>query len=165
MSIVEAKALIGISFACLIYIVLCGICIAACGKRRLLLLASLLVSLVVMSVYWAAAIVKDSAPLVVLPVPILIIFSLGIPWVGFAHVTLNVAERWRHEHLRGPATEVAAMLVITLPTILVASLVPTAVELEPLWTAVSLLLVGVTLSAVIAKPMRQLLIRGSGLDS
>ena len=56
-----------------------------------------------------------------------------------------------------------AMAVLFLPVILVAMVVPGMLGLSSTWSAVSLTLVGVLLSAVIAEPLRRFLLEWGNL--
>ena len=50
------------------------------------------------------------------------------------------------------------MAILFFPVILVAVVVPLMLELSPIWSAVSLTIVGVLLSAVVSDPLRRFLL-------
>ena len=50
------------------------------------------------------------------------------------------------------------MVSLFLPVILVATVVPGMLDLSEIWSAVSLTIVGVLLSAVVAEPLRRFLL-------
>ena len=50
------------------------------------------------------------------------------------------------------------MATLFFPVILVAVVVPGMLELSPIWSAVSLTIVGVLLSAVVSDPLRRFLV-------
>ena len=58
---------------------------------------------------------------------------------------------------------VLAMAILFFPVILVAMVVPGMLDLSSNWTAVSLTLVGVLLSAVISEPLRRFLLEWGAL--
>ena len=55
------------------------------------------------------------------------------------------------------------MAILFLPVIVVAVAVPGMLDLSPAWSAVSLTIVGVLLSSVVAEPLRRFLLRWGDL--
>ena len=56
------------------------------------------------------------------------------------------------------------MATLFFPVILVAVFVPWMLELSPIWSAVSLTIVGVLLSAVVSDPLRRFLLEWGTLS-
>ena len=57
------------------------------------------------------------------------------------------------------------MIALFLPVSLVAVGVPAMLQFAPLWSAVSLTILGVLLSSVISEPLRRVLVESAGLRS
>ena len=57
-----------------------------------------------------------------------------------------------------------AMAFLFLPVIVVAVAVPGMLDLNTAWSAVSLTIVGVLLSAVVSEPLRRFLVRWGKLE-
>ena len=132
--------------------------------RNWLLATGLMLALAVMTIYWAAALIQfdESWALLLLPVPT-IMFG-GVFWVPPARWVLGWARRSKHCRMRGPGTQALAMATLFFPVILVAVVVPGMLELSQAWSAVSLTIVGVLLSAVIADPLRRFLLEWGHLS-
>ena len=133
------------------------------GPRWLLLSCALLLGLVVMLGYWVKAMANADAPfeLLLLPAPAFLI--AGIAWAPVARFTLNWAQRRKNRPMAGPGTQTLAMISLFLPTILVAVSVPEMLDLSGIWSAASLTIVGVLLSAVISQPLHRFLVEWTKL--
>ncbi len=60
--------------------------------------------------------------------------------------------------MSGPGMQALAMAILFLPVIVVAIAVPGMLDLSPAWSAVSLTIAGVLLSAVVSEPLRRFLL-------
>ena len=131
--------------------------------RKWLLLAGLMLALAVMMIFWTAALIRyeDSLDLLLLPLPVVLLG--GIVWTPVARWILEIAGRWKYRRVGGPGMQALAMASLFLPAILVAVYMPLALGLGSAWLAVSLTLVGVLLSAVIAEPLRRFLLEWGNL--
>ncbi len=126
--------------------------------RSLMLLSGLMIALGVMMVYWLAALVQVGGPLEILLLPLpAVVFGGGV-WALPARWTFAFARRRKDDPRGGPGTQALAMVVFFLPVILVAVIVPSLLELRTIWSAVSLTIVGVLLSAVVSDPLRRFLL-------
>ena len=65
--------------------------------------------------------------------------------------------------MAGPGTQTLAMVSLFLPVILVAIFVPGMLDLSQIWSAASLTIVGVLLSAVVAQPLHRFLLEWAKL--
>lgn len=132
-------------------------------RRRLILLCALLLGLVVMMGYWVKAMVDTNAPWELLLVPVPAVLLAGIVWAPVARFALNWAQSCKSRPMAGPGTQVLAMTSLFLPVILIAIFVPGMLCLSQIWSAVSLTIVGVLLSAVVAQPLRCFLLQWTEL--
>lgn len=133
------------------------------GPRWMLLSCALLLGLAVMLVYWVKAMVNSDAPFELLLVPVPVFLLFGIAWAPIARFTLNWAQRRKNRPMAGPGTQTLAMISLFLPVILVTFFVPGMLELSEIWSAVSLTIVGVLLSAVVAQPLYRFLLEWAQL--
>ena len=133
------------------------------GPRWLLLSRAQLLGFAVMLVYWVKAMANSDAPLELLLLPAPVFLLAGIAWAPVARFTLNWAQRRKNRPMAGPGTQTLAMISLFLPTILVAVSVPDMLELSGIWSAVSLTIVGVLLSAVVAQPLHRFLLEWAKL--
>ena len=119
-----------------------------------LLLIALMLALAVMMIYWTAALAGEDSwfDLLLLPLPVVIIG--GIIWAPVARQVWDTAKRRRDRPLSGPGMQALAMAILFMPVIVVAVAVPGMLDLSPAWSAVSLTIVGVLLSSVVAEPLR-----------
>ena len=69
-----------------------------------------------------------------------------------------VAGRWKNRRVGGPGMRALAMVFLFFPVMLVAMAAPGTLGLSSTWSAVSLTLMGVLLSAVISEPLRRFLL-------
>ena len=122
--------------------------------RNWLLVAGLLLGLAAMMVYWLAALSKYEDSLGLLFVPLPIVSFIGVMWAPLAWVAFNVAEQNKNRRKAGPGWQVLAMAILFLPVTVVAIVLPVELELGSYWSAVSLTIIGVLLSAVISEPLR-----------
>ena len=122
--------------------------------RKLILLCSLLMGLAAMMVYWLKAMDGANAPLELLLAPIPAFVLASIVWAPIARFALKCAQSHKNCPMAGPGTQVVAMLSLFLPVILIATFVPGMLDLSEIWSAVSLTIIGVLLSAVVAQPLR-----------
>lgn len=132
-------------------------------RRRLILLCALLLGLVAMMVYWVKAMVDTNAPWELLLAPVPAVLLAGIVWVPVARFALNWAQSCKSRPMAGPGTQVLAMISLFLPVILIAIFVPGMLCLSQIWSAVSLTILGVLLSAVVAQPLRRFLLEWTEL--
>ncbi len=126
--------------------------------RKLILLCSLLLGLAVMMLYWLKAMASTDAPLelLLLPVPTVVVASLV--WAPIARFALDRARKRKNCPMAGPGTQILAMLSLFLPVIVIATFVPEILSLSQIWSAVSLTVIGVLLSAVVEQPLRRFLL-------
>ena len=132
-------------------------------RRNGLLLTGLILALAAMMILWTATLVRDEDFLEVLLLPVPVVLFFGLAWTPVAGWALEIAGRWKNRRVGGPGMRVLAMAVLFLPVILVAMVVPGMLGLSSEWSAVSLTLVGVLLSAVIAEPLRRFLLEWGDL--
>ena len=128
-------------------------------RHSWLLLTGLMVALVLMMLYWTAALAGDDSwfDLLLLPLPVVILG--GIIWAPVARQIWDTAGRRIDCPLSGPGMQALAMAILFLPVIVVAVAVPGMLDLSPAWSAVSLTIVGVLLSSMVAEPLRRFLLR------
>ena len=126
--------------------------------RRWILLCALLFGLFWMMVYWLKAMANADAPLELLLLPVPTFLLLGIAWAPLARFALDRAKNHKTRSMAGPGTQVLAMISLFLPSILIAFIVPDMLNLHQTWSAASLTIGGVLLSAVIAEPLRRFLL-------
>lgn len=129
-----------------------------------LLATGLILALTVMLIYWAAALIQFGASWSLLLLPVPTVMFVGAFWALPARWLLELAQRSKHCKMRGPGTQALAMATLFFPAILVAVVVPGMLKLCEIWSAVSLTLVGVLLSAVIADPLRRFLLEWGHLS-
>ena len=132
-------------------------------RRNGLLLVGLILALAVMMIFWTAALVRDEGSLDVLLLPLPVVFFFGVAWTPVAWRALDIAGRWKNRRVGGPGMCALAMTILFFPVILVAMAVPGMLGLSSTWSAVSLTLVGVLLSAVISEPLRRFLLEWGNL--
>ena len=132
-------------------------------RHNWLLLTGLMISLALMMVYWTAALAGEDSwlDLLLLPLPVVIIG--GVIWAPVAWQVLDTAKLRKDRPLSGPGMQALAMAVLFLPVIVVAVAVPGMLDLSPAWSAVSLTIVGVLLSSVVADPLRRFLLEWGNL--
>ena len=129
-----------------------------------LLLTGLMLALALMMVYWTAALANDDSWLQLLLLPLPVVVIGGIIWAPVAWQILNTAGLRKERYLSGPGMQALAMATVFLPVIVVAVAVPGMLDLSPAWSAVSLTIVGVLLSSVVAEPLRRFLLRWGKLE-
>ena len=132
--------------------------------RSLLLLSGLTVAFAAMLIYWAVALSEVGGPPEILLLPLPTVLFVGVFWAPLARLTLHFARQWRDRPMCGPGMQALAMAILFLPVILVAVVVPWMLELKPIWSAVSLTIVGVLLSAVVSDPLRRFLLEWGKLS-
>ncbi|MYK33923.1 MAG: hypothetical protein F4045_02080 [Chloroflexi bacterium] len=132
-------------------------------RRNWLLLAGLMLALAVMMVYWIAALIGQSDFLTLLLLPLPVVVFGGVIWTPIASWVFNTAQERKNHRSGGPGMQALAMIVLSLPVILVAVAAPGMLELGQVWSAVSLTLVGVLLSGLIADPLRRFLLEWGNL--
>ena len=132
-------------------------------RRNWLLLTGLILALAAMMIFWTAALVREEDLLEVLLLPVPAVLFLGLAWTPVAGWALDIAGRWKNRRVGGPGMRALAMAILFLPVILVAMAVPGMLGLSSIWSAVSLTLVGVLLSAVISEPLRRFLLEWGNL--
>ena len=128
------------------------------GGNRRLLLTGLLLALAVFMIYWIAALIQAQSSPELLLFPLLAVTIVGLIWTPFARRILNTAEQLKERPIGGPGMQALAMTILFLPVILFAFFVPGMLGLSQIWSAVSLTIVGVLLSAVISDPLRRFLL-------
>ena len=133
-------------------------------RRSWLLLTSLMLALVLMMIYWTAALAGDDSwlDLLLLPLPVVIIG--GTIWAPVAAQILAAARQRKDCRLSGPGMQALAMAILFLPAIVVAVAVPGMLDLSPAWSAVSLTIAGVLLSSVVSEPLRRFVVRWGKLE-
>ena len=127
-------------------------------RRNGLLLVGLMLALVVMMIFWTAALARDERSLDALLLPLPVVLFFGAVWTPVASWALDIAGRWKNRRVGGHGLRALAMAILFFPAILVAIAVPGMFGLSATWSAVSLTLVGVLLSAVISEPLRLFLL-------
>ena len=132
--------------------------------RSWFLFAGLLFALPVMMVYWITALLKTVEPLELLLVPLLLVLAGGVFWAPAARWIVYVAKRRKDCRISGPGMQAVAMSILFVPVILVLVVFPGMLELSPVWSAVSLTVVGVLLSAVVSEPLRRCLLEWGQLS-
>ena len=132
--------------------------------RNWLLLTGLMLALVVLMIYWIAALKQtdDSLELLLLPLPVVILG--GLFWAPLARWIWEIAKRRKGCRIGGPGMQVLAMSILFFPTTLFAVVVPGMLGLSQIWSAVSLTIVGVLLSAVVSEPLRRFLLEWGKLS-
>ncbi len=136
--------------------------------RQWLLSAAFWFALAVMMIYWLAALVQTNDPpltlivlALLLPLPTVLLF--GVAWAPVARWALGAARQRRLRRISGPGMQALTMVILFLPVLLVVIIVPPMLGLSEIWSAVSLTLVGVLLSAVISDPLRRFLLEWATL--
>lgn len=132
--------------------------------RNWLLLAGMVPAAIAAMIYWIAAMVQNEASWDVTLLPLPTIAVIIAAWTPIGRAALHYARRWKYKRLRGPGLQALAMVVLFLPTILMAMLVPWALGMNGTWSSISLALLGVLLSAVISEPLRRFLLRWGSLS-
>ena len=132
-------------------------------RRNWLLLTGLILALAVTMIFWMVALVRDEDSLDSLLLPLPVVLFFGIAWTPVAWRILDIAGRWKNRRVGGPGMRALAMAILFFPVILVAMAVPRMLGLSSTWSAVSLTLVGVLLSAVISEPLRRFLLEWGNL--
>ena len=132
--------------------------------RSWLLSTGLILAMVTMMVYWIAALSGVDGALEILILPLPVVLFGGIFWAPAARWILATAERRKDRPMSGPGTQALAMATLFFPVTLVAVVVPWMLELSPIWSAVSLTIVGVLLSAVVSDPLRRFLLEWGKLS-
>ena len=121
------------------------------------------ISLAVLMIYWTAALIETESQLELLLLPLPTVIVGGVVWTPAAWLTLGIAERQKGCKIGGPGTQALAMATLFLPVILATVAVPSMLGLDQAWSAVSLTLAGVLLSAVVAEPFRRFLLEWGNL--
>ena len=129
-----------------------------------LLLTALMLALAMMMIYWTAALAGDDSWFVLLLLPLPVVIIGGIIWAPVARQILDTAGRRKDCPLSGPGMQALAMAILFLPVIVVAVAVPGMLDLSPAWSAVSLTIVGVLLSALVSEPLRRFLLEWGKLS-
>ena len=132
-------------------------------RRNWWLLTGLVSAFAVFMIYWVAALVKFGEPWELVLLPLAVVTFGGLAWAPLAALVLNTAQRCKRRRVSGPATQAAAMITLFLPVILVAVAIPGMLQLGETWSAVSLTIVGVLLSAVVSEPLRRFLVEWGDL--
>ena len=132
--------------------------------RQWLLLAGLTFALVVMTIYWIAALAQEGGPpeLFLLPLPTIIL--VGAIWAPVAWWILVHAQRLKCRRISGPGMQALAMAILFLPVIAVAMVVPSMLGLCGDWSTISLTLVSFLMSTVISAPLRRFLLEWGNLN-
>ena len=133
-------------------------------RRNWWLLTGLVSAFAVFMIYWVAALVEFGAPWELVLLPLVMVTFGGLAWAPLAALVLNTAQRRKCRRVSGPATQAAAMITLFLPVILVAVTIPGMLQLGETWSAVSLTIVGVLLSAVVSEPLRRFLVEWGDLQ-
>ena len=131
--------------------------------RQWLLSTAFGFAVAVMMVYWTTAIVQSSGdgsltPLLLLLLPLPTVLLFGAIWAPVARRTLTAARRRRLRRISGPGMQALTMVILFLPVLMVVVIVPPMLGLSEIWSAASLTLVGVLLSAVVSDPLRRFLL-------
>ena len=132
--------------------------------RNWLLLTGLMLALALTMVYWTAALAGDDSWLDLLLLPLPVVILGGIIWAPVAWQILDTARQRKDCPLSGPGMQALAMTILFLPVIVVTVAVPGMLGLSPAWSAVSLTIAGVLLSAVVSEPLRRFLLRWGKLE-
>ena len=140
-----------------------GLLVWTLMRRNWLLLTGLILALAVVMIFWTAALVRDEDSLDVPLLPLPVVLFFGVAWTPVALRALDIAALWKNRRVGGPGMRALAMAILFFPVILVAMAVPGMLGLSSTWSAVSLTLVGVLLSAVISEPLRRFLLEWGNL--
>ena len=132
-------------------------------RRRWLLFAGMALALGLMMLYWAVGLYQTGASLQLLLLPLPAIFLVSAAWATAGWIILYLAEQRKNRRVAGPGMQAAAMAYLFLPSAVVAVVIPRILDLGEAWSAVSLTLVGVLLSAVVADPLRRFLVEWGNL--
>ena len=132
-------------------------------RGSMLLLMALLLAIVIMMALWAVALNQYEGPQEFLLLPLPVGAFVGTIWVPFARWALALAGRQKDRNIYGPGSQTFAMLTLLFPAVFVAIALPIGLQLDENWVAVSLVLVGVVLSAVVGEPFRRFLIGWAGI--
>ena len=135
------------------------------ARRQWFLATGLMIAGALWMVYWTVALLRlESGRFELLLLPFPFVGLAGILWLGVAYPCLRCARRWRFHSVRGPAWRLAALCMWFAPAAAVGSVGPYVLGLDSIWSAVSLVIVGVVLGVVVSDPLRYLLLRGSGMS-
>ncbi|MXZ02518.1 MAG: hypothetical protein F4Y88_02255 [Chloroflexi bacterium] len=128
------------------------------------LITSLLLALIATTVFWTAAFVRHEIPLDTAVLPFFVLLAGVLLWLPLADWSWESARLVKHRRFSGPGMQAFAMVILFLPVTIVAIAVPTILKLDEIWVASSLMIISVLISAVIAGPLRQLLVEWGDLN-
>ena len=134
------------------------------GRQWFLSSGHILAAVMAMA-YWAISPVRhsdDNLGYLLLPLPL--VAGVGLIWVIPATYVLYLARRWKFRRIRGPLMQVIALVIWFMPSGAVAAFGPVLLELNSIWSAASLTVVGVVLGTVVSAPLRFLLLEWSELS-
>lgn len=128
------------------------------------LMTGLILSIVVMMIFWLIFLTQNDAQFEFLLLPLLFVMSGGILWAPVAVSVLENARLRKDGRISGPGWQALAMGTLFLPVTLVTIAVPPMLNLGDIWYAASLTILSVLLGAVISDPLRRLFIEWGKLD-
>ena len=127
-------------------------------RKQLLLAVGLVPTALMAVVYFSIHIfpsdVRLDYSLLLLPYVLLGV----VPWAFVASRSLTCAQRLRQCAVHGPAMEVLTMLILFIPLIVLVVLTTRELTDDEIWLAVSVTIVGVSLSSIVSVPLRQFLL-------
>ena len=135
------------------------------SDRQWFLATGLMIGGAIWMVYWIFSPLwreNDSSTLLLVPLPF--VGLAGIGWLVFAYYSLRKARLWKDHCVRGPAWRLVALCLWFAPAAGAGSVGPFLLDLDAVWSAVSLTIVGIVLGTVVSDPLRYLLLKGSSLS-
>lgn len=133
-----------------------------CHKESLVLAAFALATALMMA-YLALAIYQEGDGWELVLLPLLFATMGAFVWAPTTAWLLGLARRRKNHKLSGPGLQALAMVLLFMPTVFAATTFPLALRLGQVWVAVSLLLAGVLVSAVVGDPLRRFLVEWARL--
>ena len=132
-------------------------------RRRLLLSSGLVLAMAAMMIYWGVVLHQTRAPLTFLLAPVPGVLLVSAIWAPVGWYILYLAEVNKDRKIAGPGMQALSMAFLFLPALAVAVFVPHVFQLGEAWSAASLTMVGVLLSAVASEPLRRFLLECGNL--
>ena len=132
-------------------------------RHERILLTGFALALFASMIYWIAGLSINEEGFDLLLVPLPAILFGGVIWAPVASLTLKAARRYKDGRISGPGTQALAMTMLFLPVALVAIVIPVDLGLSDIWSAASLTIVSIILSAVISDPLRRLFLEWGNL--
>ena len=128
------------------------------------LMTGLILSIVVMMIFWTIFLAQNGAQFELLLLPLLLVMSGGIFWAPVATLILESARLRKDGRISGPGWQTLAMGTLFLPVTLVTIAVPPMLNLGEILYAASLTILSVLLGAVVSDPLRRLFLEWGNLS-